>query len=221
MEFSKNMDKEDMEYVKFIMEYSDGYSPILLQSLGINFSNSKYKKKDYVACVRSFLNLDPEENDRYKIYFKFLKENFDLTDNILEIGAGTFPTLAHYIDKEQQKNKKGSIEIYDPLLVTTNLGNIIANKSLFEDEKAKDKDLLIGMAPRNATEVIVRTANKYKKPFSILMCPNVKNNSSSKYDEDVDVLLDLINSTKDDSYNVGVSYLDESCYYPYPIVYKY
>ena len=219
MEFSKNMDKEDRAYHNFREKYGSGYEAYLLQELAINFSETEYKRKDYVACVRSFLNLDPEEKDRYKTYFKFLKENFDLTGNILEIGAGTFPTLAHYIDKEQQKNKKGSIEIYDPLLVTTNLGNIIANKSLFEDdEKAKDKDLLIGMAPRDATEVIVRTANKYKKPFSILMSPNIK--KSSKYDEEADALLELINSTKNDSYNVGVSYLDESCYYPYPIVYK-
>ena len=87
-----------------------------------------------------------------------------------------------------------------------------------DDKKTKDKDLLIGMAPRGATEVIVRTANKYKKPFSILMCPNIK--KSSKYDEDLDDLLELINSTKNDSYNVGVSYLDKNCYYPYPIVYK-
>ena len=28
MEFSRNMDKEDIEYVKFIMEYGDGYSPL-------------------------------------------------------------------------------------------------------------------------------------------------------------------------------------------------
>lgn len=51
MEFSRNMDKEDIEYVKFIMEYSDGYSPLLLQNLGMSFSDSKHKKKDYVACV--------------------------------------------------------------------------------------------------------------------------------------------------------------------------
>ena len=82
----------------------------------------------------------------------------------------------------------------------------------------KDKDLLIGMTPRGATEVIVRTANKYKIPFSILMCPNIK--KSSKYDEELDALLELINSTKNDSYHVGVSYLDKNCYYPYPIVYK-
>mgnify|MGYP004512973647 FL=1 len=219
MEFSRNMDKEDIAYCNFREKYGSGYELFHLQELATNFSDSKNKKKDYVACVRSFLNLDLEERDRYKAYFKFLKENFDLTGNILEIGAGTFPTLAHYIDKEQQLKESGSIEIYDPLLVTMNLENIIANKSLFEDDKkTKDKDLLIGMAPRDATEVIVRTANKYKKPFSILMCPNIK--KSSKYDEELDALLELINSTKNDSYNVGVSYLDKNCYYPYPIVYK-
>lgn len=219
MEFSRNMDKEDIAYCNFREKYGSGYEPFRLEKLAINFSSSKNKKKDYVACVRSFLNLDLEERDIYKAYFKFLKENFDLTGNILEIGAGTFPTLAHYIDKEQQVKESGSIEIYDPLLVTMNLGNIIANKSLFEDDKkAKDKDLLIGMAPSGATEVTVRTANKYKKPFSILMCPNIK--KSSKYDEELDALLELINSTKNDSYNVGVSYLDKNCYYPYPIVYK-
>lgn len=178
MEFSRNMDKEDIAYCNFRKKYGSGYEPFRLEELAMNFSDSTNKKKDYVACVRSFLNLDLEERDRYKAYFKFLKENFDLTGNILEIGAGTFPTLAHYIDKEQQLKESGSIEIYDPLLVTMNLGNIIANKSLFEDDKkAKDKDLLIGMAPRDATEVIVRTANKYKKPFSILMCPNIKKSS--------------------------------------------
>lgn len=52
MEFSRNMDKEDIEYVKFIMEYGDGYSPLLLQNLGMSFSDSKHKKDDYVACVR-------------------------------------------------------------------------------------------------------------------------------------------------------------------------
>ena len=48
------------------------------------------------------------------------------------------------------------------------------------------------------------------------MCPNIK--KSSKYDEELDDLLELINSTKNDSYNVGVSSLDKNCYYPYPIV---
>lgn len=219
MEFSKNMDREDIEYVKFIREYGNGYDPLLLQSLGMNFSESKYKRSDYIACVRSFLNLDKDENDRYKGYFNFLNKEFDLTGNILEIASGTFPTLANYIDKEQQKKNKGSIEIYDPLLVTTNLGNIIANKSLFENDKgAKEKDLIIGMTPRCASEIIVRTANKYKKPFSVLMCPDI--GKSSMYDENMDALLKLIEETKEDDLTVKVSYLDDSYNYPYPIVYK-
>ena len=41
MEFSRNMDKEDIEYVKFIMEYGDGYSPLLLQNLGMILSIRK------------------------------------------------------------------------------------------------------------------------------------------------------------------------------------
>ena len=36
MEFSRNMDKEDIEYLKFIMEYGDGYSPLLLQSAPVH-----------------------------------------------------------------------------------------------------------------------------------------------------------------------------------------
>lgn len=219
MEYGRNMDKEDIAYLEFINKYSSGYDPLLLQSLGINFSESKCKHYDYVACVRSFLNLEKEEKDRFKGYFKFLTQEFNITSNILEIGSGTFPILAHYIDEFQIEKSKGSIEIYDPKLVTKNLGNIIANKKLFtEDEIVKDKDLIIGMAPRGATELIVRAANKYKKPFSILMCPNI--GRSSKYDEDVNELLKLIEETKEDDLKVTITTLDESYSYPYPIVYK-
>lgn len=219
MEYGRNMDKEDIAYLEFINKYSSGYDPLLLQSLGINFSETKYKHHDYIACVRSYLNLEKEENDRFKGYFKFLSQKFDITSNVLEIGAGTFPTLAHYIDEFQIMKNKGSIEVYDPNLVTTKLGNIISNKRLFTEEASvRNKDLIIGMTPRGATELIVRTANKYKKPFSILMCPDV--GKSSKYDEDVNELLKLIEETKEDNLKVYVDYLDESFSYPYPIIYK-
>lgn len=38
------MDRENIEYVKFIREYGNGYDPLLLHRLGMNFSESKYKK---------------------------------------------------------------------------------------------------------------------------------------------------------------------------------
>lgn len=219
MEYSINMDKEDIAYLKFINEFGSGYDSLLLQSLAMGFSESVSKRYDYIACVRSYMDLDDEEKDRYKGYFKFLTQEFKITSNILEIGSGTSPTLAHYIDDMQTSKKKGSIEIYDPELVTTNLGNIITNKSLFiENDKVKEKDLIIGMTPRGATELIVRTANKYKKPFSILMCPDI--GKSSKYDEDVNELLKLIEETKEDNLEIKVTHLDESYLYPYPIVYK-
>lgn len=219
MEYSINMDKEDIAYLKFINKFGSGYDPLLLQSLAMGFSESVSKRYDYIACVRSYMDLDDEEKDRYKGYFKFLNQEFDIISNILEIGSGTFPTLAHYIDDVQTSKKKGSIEIYDPELVTTNLGNIIANKSLFiKNDKVEEKDLIIGMTPRGATELIVKTANKYKKPFSILMCPDI--GKSSKYDEDVNELLKLIEETKEDDLNVSIAYLDKSYLYPYPIVYK-
>lgn len=70
MEYSINMDKEDIAYLKFINEFGSGYDSLLLQSLAMGFSESVSKRYDYIACVRSYMDLDDEEKDRYKGYFR-------------------------------------------------------------------------------------------------------------------------------------------------------
>ena len=107
----------------------------------------------------------------YDSFFEFLKEYNGIDKDILEVSCGMYPILADKIDKYQQKNKKGTIGAYDPLLITTKLGKIKLYKENFNEKTNIDKySLLIGFYPCEATTKIIKRANEEDKDFTVALC---------------------------------------------------
>lgn len=215
-------DKEERLLTEFLMEYMDKYDPGMVDYMLRYFSDPFGKKCDIVSSVRSYLNLDLYEEDRYKYYFDHLKSRYDLTGNILEVASGPFPTMSKYVDDYQKEKGKGTIETYDPLLVTKRLGSIILNKQSFTSHAhISDKNMAFAMAPCDFTLEFIRIMELYNKPFSVFLCPCFDNNTYQDQDEYVSTIIGRINETKKENETVEVSYLDVSYDYPTPIISKY
>lgn len=220
MSFNLTDDKEDVLCREFIKEYGSGYDPLTLQTLIFDFSDVMEKRKDIAAPVRSFLGLEKDEKDRYKGYFKYLKDNFDITGNVLEIGCGTFPVLAHYVDEHQKLNNSGSIEAFDPLLCVSELGTITLRKQAFnEDVDISNKDFAYAFALKGYYEEFIRIMNHNKLPFCIGLS-RYKAEGFKEYEDYYNFLLNYAKETKEDDGIVEMTYLDENYDYEFPIISK-
>lgn len=214
------MKKESKDLIKvkdFLLKYKDtyeNYEDFIIN----NFYNEIGSKSSIINSIKSYLNLSTNAFDIYRSYFEFLKNNYDLTGNILEVASGPFPTISKYIDDYQKEKNKGSIEAYDPILVNATLGNIKLNKKRFDDNIVlSDKNLIFSMAPCSFTKELISISNKNKKDFSILLCSCLFNHFRSQ-DEYLKYLLRYsMMSNKDDSI-INITYLDGDD--KYPIIYK-
>lgn len=207
---------EESKLVEYLVNYGDNYNDEIKNFLIFNFFDSRFFKAPTIESVRSYLGLIPKEKDSYIGYLEFLKENFDLGVNIGEIGAGTMPVLAKYIDEYQQEIKKGTIEVYDPLLAPRYLGNIILSKKRFEGET---KDLYIARAICENSDIVIDIANKKNKPFSVMLCSCIPKGYSN-HDEWKWGLLDTARKGASDEFDVGVKYLNDSYNDKHPIIIK-
>ncbi len=106
----------------------------------------------------------------YELFLKSIP-----TENIpavLEIGGGCFPAFSKYFDEFQREhNMGGTITTYDSRLITNKLGNIKLHKeNLYEDMSVQSYDLIVGIMPCDAKELIVKKATLEHKEFFIAMC---------------------------------------------------
>ncbi len=207
---------EESKLVEYLVNYEDNYNDEIKNFLISHFFDPRFLKAPTIESVRSYLGLVPKEKDSYIGYFEFLKENFDLGVNIGEIGAGTMPVLAKYIDDYQQEIKKGTIEVYDPFLAPRYLGNIILNKRLFEGET---KDLYIARAICENSNMVIDIANQKNKPFSVMLCSCIPKRYPN-YDEWQWGLLDTARNGASDEFDVNIKYLNDSYDDKHPIIIK-
>lgn len=132
---------------------------------------SHYKDTKLLESVCSYLGLIPTSKDRYRWFANFIADVYGTDCNILEVGGGPFPNLAHYLDEMQSRNGKGTITVRDPRLFKGQLGNIkLVNEPFDKKVPLENYDLIIGMKPCGATSTIIRCANEPIKPFAIIQC---------------------------------------------------
>ena len=195
--YRENFSEEEMEYVYENME---------------NFLNGG-THIDLLAQIAYAIGEKPQNGDLYEQYFSFLKNHYDLNGDILEVGCGMYPAFAAMIDEYQQKSNKGTIEVYDPLIITSKLGRIKINKSEFDSESdIKKFSLVTSIFPCRVSMDIVEKACKEDKDFSILMCECVPGQynfqmMSSNYWQDF-----IYRSAKSrcrDTREVGIDYIDK------------
>jgi len=175
-------EKTYQKYQEFLELYSDQYDKDALEFIKDNFFTYIHKKAspDILMQIYHELGIKNESTLFYKLHLKKLQDKFSLDRNILEIGSGYIPAFAEEISSYQQHINKGTITIYEPLLIKMN-DNINSHKEKFTiDTDISKYDLLVGILPCDATETIIEAACKNNKDFYIAMCGCVHRETGSE-----------------------------------------
>ena len=119
------------------------------------------------------MGLELKYGNFYEAHLQKFMEHFDITKNIVEIGAGYIPVFARKIAHEQIKLGAGTITVYDPLLVPkrSNIKNMHLHRKEFKSNtRIKEFDIITGIYTCDATEVAIESACKNHKDFYISLC---------------------------------------------------
>lgn len=119
------------------------------------------------------MGLDLKYGNYYETHLQKLKDNFDISQNILEVGGGHIPSFAKKVAKEQLTIGKGTITVYDPLLVQmrSNIKNMHLHRTSFNSRtRIKEFDLIVGIYPCEATETMLESACINRKDFYLAIC---------------------------------------------------
>lgn len=171
--------KNEKEVLRLFQEYMKKYGPFYKESLrkyiNDNFLEYLYEPSapDILMQVYGAIGVEPKIGSFYNAHISKVQELFGLNGNILEIGGGRYPAFAKKVAIYQQQTKKGSITVYDPLLITTK--SEFKNLTLYKEEFTEDKDihsydLITGLLPCEATQAIISSACKAQKDFYVAMC---------------------------------------------------
>jgi len=162
--------------MKYLEETKDLYIKEEIEYLKrIRLEKVKDRKNDLPDLYRQVLEeigyYDLKETESgYKAFIDIIEDEFGIDKQIIEVGGGVVPTLAHKISLKQ---KSGNITIYDPRLSTyhKNTSKFILKKEKFKNETdVSSADLIIGFMPCEATQTIIENATKNRKDFIIAMC---------------------------------------------------
>lgn len=171
---------------EFLKTYGHLYDPRELEYIRRNWQNSLNSKfnMDIIRQVHSELGLISEEDNIYCGFMRILEENFGYDRNIIEVGGGRIPSLAKLIALKQ---KKGTITVYDPRLITTDskIPNMTLKKEYFTLDSPVDKEqLVMAFMPCDATEKALTAAAKNNADFLIGLCEGGPHGDEFDYFED-------------------------------------
>lgn len=158
--------------VDYVTSHLEDYKEIETQYLIQNYGMFEYNKfvPDVLRQIYDEIGLLSDEDNLYLGFIKILEENFDIDSNIIEVGGGVIPSLAKHIHLKQ---KKGSITVYDPRLshsIKDEPGFKLKREKFTDKTKINKANIIIGLMPCEATELIIRKAAKQKINFLIGLC---------------------------------------------------
>lgn len=160
---------------EFASKYASLYSKDAWEFIENNFYNNIHKRcaPDILMQVYAELGLYQSPAKFYHRHLKIIKDNFPIDGNIIDIGSGMIPSFANLMASEQRRLGKGTITIYEPLLLemTPKYSNMELHKEDFTTNTDISKyDLVTGIMPCGATESILESAIKNRKNFYVAMC---------------------------------------------------
>jgi len=169
------MTKIHSKFKAFKEQYQDKYEPAAWEYIEENFYSGLKNKEapDILMQIYTELGLKPAGGSFYKRHLELLKSIFPIDGNIIEVGSGRIPAFANILANEQLKIGKGTITLYEPLLVelTPRYPNIELHKEEFTlDTDVSKSNLLVGIMACEATESILESAIKNNKDFYVAMC---------------------------------------------------
>ena len=165
----------NLKFQKFLLKYGPNYSEEALSYIKENFGKPiDYKTTpDVLRQIYTDFGMYPDEENFYLAHLKKIRNNFDITKNILEVGCGPVPAFGNILAKEQLRLGSGTITVYDPRLVVEKpkYPNMKLYKKNFTlDTSVSNYDLITGIFPCEATEDIIKSACTNKKDFYVAMC---------------------------------------------------
>ena len=171
----KNEEEISVLFKEFSEKYRHSYSDYSWQFIEDNFWTYVFSNAcpDILMQIYTELGIESSEGNFYKEHVKRIQERFDIGRNILDIASGRIPAFANSLAHEQLRIRKGTITLYEPLLIETKPKhrNMTLHKTEFTSEiSIKEFDLLTGIMPCEATELIIEQACRNRKDFYVAMC---------------------------------------------------
>ena len=202
---------------RFQNKYSHLYPDYLQEEMENKLFLGYTNNNDTINQIYCKLNLVNDNINAYKGFIKILEDNFDLNNNILEIGAGTIPILAKYLN-----DKKINVDILEPNIIFDNLtiGRVI-KKKFDEKTNIQKYDLLIGYNPCGATEDIIKNAINSNKDFCIALCgccflpEGYKKRTPNEWHK---YLFDIANKLGKDKYEFKLIHFEKEYKIEFPII---
>lgn len=105
------------------------------------------------------------DKNRFKIFSELIAGRFDRQNKIADIAGGK-----GYLQIELRKNGFQDVATYDLQLNTKRREVIEYHCYLFEEKMAANYDVLVGLHPDKATDLIISSAAKNKKSFAVIPC---------------------------------------------------
>ena len=214
--------------VDFFNEYPDVFMDMEKKTI-INYSKkfSKYLLvPDNVREVYDELELIPDENNIYLGFIDLVEKIHSLENKkIVEIGGGVLPRLAKRITGSK---KIKEMVVYDPRLskYEEDTDKLRLVRKRFDINTSLDgADLILGLMPCEAANVIVDSAVKNRTDFVLALCEGGPHGDEFDYFEDErEWLDDIIKSAsldveQSDMGKLKIKYMREYGN-PYPVIFN-
>lgn len=229
---SYNYNQIITKFAQIKRKYGSRYSEEFWNYIEENFEY--YIDKNTSPCllmqIYDQIGIKYPDGNFYEAHVNKVKANFDITRSILDIGSGHIPSFAKRLANEQRKLGKGTVTVYEPLLVqrrSTESNLHLHRKEFTETTRIKEFDLLTGILPCEATETMIEKACENQKDFYIALCGCVHANfyypfmpitQSIYHDYLIDKAERLLN--KYDNGTLVVETLGDNYDIDYPILYN-
>lgn len=174
-----------LEYIK---QYGKYYTSSQVLYIMNNFFPSLESKEVNTLLLQVYEEMGVSNllsNNIYENFIRHIKNDCDIDNNLLEVGAGVIPSLAKSLKKQQTK---GSITVIDPKVKIENYGDLKIIKDKFDEHTDTSKyKLIYGNFPCKATRKIIE----------------------SSFINDIDIYISLCGCTEGKPYFFYSDYLDE------------
>lgn len=157
----------------YLVKYRDIFNTTEINSILLYLTNSDYEMfmPDIMRELCDELKIIPDNKSLYKAFMMLSDSIFDIKNKrIVEVGGGVIPTLGKRISNYQDS---GSIKVYDPRLSIHEKSTeklVLCREKFTINTDLEDVDLLIGLMPCEAANVIVESAIENKKDFILALC---------------------------------------------------